>query len=134
MAIRLKRAYDKPADNDGYRVLVDRIWPRGVNRKEARLDEWLKDIAPSAGLRKWFGHDVERWEEFKTRYHRELADKRELVERLVAIEKNGRLTLVFGARDRKRNNAVALKQFLQNSADPEKGWNNFHPLDDLPGE
>ena len=87
MAIRLKRAYDSPAKNDGYRVLVDGIWPRGVSREDARLDEWLKEIAPSTELRKWFGHDAERWEEFKKRYHRELADRKDSISKLADIEK-----------------------------------------------
>ncbi len=113
MSISLKRAYDKPAKNDGHRVLIDRIWPRGVSKEEAKLDEWLKEIGPSTELRKWFNHDIRRWEEFKKRYHRELTEKQEQVDKLAAIEQNGRLTLVFGAADRKHNNGVALKEFLQ---------------------
>ena len=121
MAIRLKRAYDKPAKNDGHRVLIDRIWPRGVSREDAQLDEWLKEIAPSTELRKWFNHDVSRWEEFKKRYHRELDANVKLVDRLAQIEQNGRLTLVFGAADRKHNNGVALKEYLQKKPDVGDG-------------
>lgn len=108
MAVRLKRAYDKPAKNDGHRVLIDRIWPRGVSKEEAKLDEWLKEIAPSTELRKWFNHDISRWDEFKKKYHRELAGKQEQVDKLAAIEQNGRLTLVFGAADRKHNTASLI--------------------------
>jgi len=112
MAIRLKRAYDKPAKNDGYRVLIDRIWPRGVSREDLQLNEWLREIAPSTALRQWFNHDKRRWHEFKERYHQELSARDELVGKLAQIEQNGRLTLVFGAADRKYNNGVALKEYL----------------------
>lgn len=113
MTIRLKRAYDEPAANDGYRVLVDRVWPRGVKKEEARLDDWLKEIAPTRELRKWFGHDPQKWPEFLERYSRELKDHPELLDRLARLNEQGRLTLVFGAKDREHNNAVALKEFLR---------------------
>lgn len=113
MTIRLKRAYDEPAANDGCRILVDRVWPRGVKKEEARLDDWLEEIAPSRELRRWFGHDPQRWPEFLERYSRELKSKPELVDRLARIAGQGRLTLVFGAKDRQHNNAVALKEFLR---------------------
>lgn len=113
MDIRLKRVYERPGENDGVRVLVDRLWPRGVRKEEACLDLWLKDIAPSGGLRKWFGHDPARWEEFVERYRRELAENDELVARLAGLAKKGRLTLVFSARDTDRNNAVVLRSYLQ---------------------
>ena len=119
MTIRLKRAYDKPAKDDGYRVLVDRIWPRGVSRESAQLDEWLKEIAPSTALRKWFNHDVNRWEEFKKRYLLELSANRKATNKLAEIERNGRLTLVFGAADREHNNGVVLKEFLQKNPAPK---------------
>jgi uncharacterized protein YeaO (DUF488 family) len=116
VGIRLKRVYDKPAKADGRRVLIDRVWPRGLRKKEARLDEWLKEIAPSAGLRKWFGHDPARWKEFKKRYSAELDDQRGQIEQLAHQAKKRRITLLFGANDTEHNNAVALKEYLQKLA------------------
>lgn len=113
MDIRLKRVYERPAKSDGVRVLVDRIWPRGVRKEDAGLDEWLKDVAPSNELRKWFNHDPERWDGFAEKYRRELAEHVEPVKRLVELTKKGRLTLVFGASDTEHNNAVVLKNYLQ---------------------
>ncbi|HEY4255919.1 MAG TPA: DUF488 domain-containing protein [Candidatus Udaeobacter sp.] len=112
MSIRLKRVYDKPAKSDGYRVLVDRLWPRGVKKNQARIDQWLKDIAPSTKLRKWFGHDPSRWKEFKKRYAAELDDQRDQVEQLARAAKKRTVTLLFGAKDTEHNNAVALKEYL----------------------
>ena len=114
--MKLKRAYDAPARSDGCRVLVDRVWPRGVSKKELRLDDWLKDLAPSAGLRKWFGHDPAKWGAFKGRYFRELDKRPEAVERLVGRSREGTLTLVFGAKDIHYNNAVALKEYVERFA------------------
>ena len=113
MAIKLKRAYDPPAPDDGLRVLVDRLWPRGVSKNSARIDLWLKEIAPSAALRKWFGHDPEKWNKFRTRYFRELRERREAVEELVEHVRRGTVTLVYGAKDEEHNDAVALKEFLR---------------------
>ena len=113
MDIRLKRAYERPTKSDGTRVLVDRIWPRGVRREDAALDEWLKEIAPSNELRKWFNHDPERWEEFAEKYRLELAEHVEAVARLAQLAEKGRVTLVFGARDTDHNNAVVLKEYLE---------------------
>jgi uncharacterized protein YeaO (DUF488 family) len=113
MAIKLKRAYDPPAPDDGLRVLVDRLWPRGVSKNSARIDLWLKEIAPSAALRKWFGHDPEKWNKFQTRYFRELRERREAVEELVEHVRRGTVTLVYGAKDEEHNDAVALKEFLR---------------------
>ena len=113
MGIRLKRVYDKPAKGDGRRVLVDRIWPRGLGKEEARIDEWLKGIAPSTRLRKWFGHDPARWTEFKERYAVELDDQREQLERLAQEARKRTVTLLFSAKDIEHNNAVALKKYLQ---------------------
>lgn len=121
MDIRLKRAYDEPAPDDGCRVLVDRIWPRGIARKEARLDDWLKDIAPSSELRRWFGHDPEKWSEFVEKYFRELDRQDELVEKLAKHAGNGRLTLIFAARDREHNNAAALKRYLEERIGKDNG-------------
>lgn len=114
MDIRLKRAYDDPADNDGYRVLVDRVWPRGVCRDELKLDEWLKEVAPSDELRKWFGHEEEKWKEFRWRYIRELEEKQEeLVPLLERLHAEKRVTLVFGSSDEEHNNAAVLKDYLK---------------------
>jgi uncharacterized protein YeaO (DUF488 family) len=113
MSIELKRAYDQPAETDGYRVLVDRIWPRGLAKDDLRIDVWLKDLAPSAGLRKWFRHDPAKWDEFKKRYARELEQRAAALEQLAARARAGRVTLVFGAKDTERNNAVALKEYLE---------------------
>lgn len=112
MQIWLRRAYDAPGQRDGTRVLVDRVWPRGVRKEDAAIDEWLREIAPSTALRQWFGHDPAKWEEFKRRYHRELARRPEVLHRLLALARQGRLTLVYGARDERHNNAVALREYL----------------------
>jgi uncharacterized protein YeaO (DUF488 family) len=111
--IRLKRAYDAAADTDGYRILVDRIWPRGVSKEKLRLDDWPKELAPSTELRKWIHHDPERWEEFKKRYFEELEDQKEALEALEKTCREKTLTLVFAAKDTERNNAAALKDFLE---------------------
>jgi uncharacterized protein YeaO (DUF488 family) len=110
--LRIRRIYDPPAADDGRRVLVDRLWPRGLSREDARIDEWLKEIAPSDGLRKWFGHDPARWEEFRKRYREELHGHGELLERLRAEGRQGTVTLLFAAKDEERNNAVVLKELL----------------------
>lgn len=118
MDIRLKRAYEAPARSDGPRVLVDRIWPRGVAKEEADISHWLKGLAPSTELRKWFGHKADRWPEFKDRYLRELAaeEASEDLEKLKnLIEDHDRITLVFAAKDTEHNNAVALQDFILNS-------------------
>ena len=110
--IRLKRAYEKPAPSDGVRILVDRLWPRGVSKAKLKLDRWEKDIAPSDALRTWFGHDPERWSGFKRKYKNELrARKKELAE-LRALSKRRTITLVFGAKDEERNQAVVLQEVL----------------------
>jgi uncharacterized protein YeaO (DUF488 family) len=113
MPIGLKRAYDPPAASDGHRVLVDRVWPRGITKDALRLDAWLKDLAPSTALRKWFAHDPKKWEEFRARYFRELDGQRPAVDDLGRRARRGRVTLVFAARDAERNNAVALKDYLE---------------------
>lgn len=113
--IGLKRAYENPEDCDGRRILVDRVWPRGVSKERLNLDSWLREIAPTSELRRWFGHDLQKWEEFKRRYFSELADRQELVDELLNKVAQGRVTLVFAARDVKHNNAVALMEYLANS-------------------
>jgi uncharacterized protein YeaO (DUF488 family) len=110
--IRTKRVYEPPAAEDGTRVLVDRMWPRGISKADAALDHWFKDIAPSAALRKWFGHKPERWTEFRKRYARELDDNPDAVAALRAMLKRGAVTLLFAAHDAERNNAEALRQYL----------------------
>ena len=110
--IRLKRAYEPPDEADGVRILVDRLWPRGITKRKAKIDQWIKDIAPTAELRKWFGHDPDRWQEFKKRYTAELKDHAELVDELVRLVDKGTLTLVFGARDEEHNDAVVLRQLI----------------------
>jgi len=110
--LRIKRIYDEPTPEDGTRILVDRLWPRGIAKEKARIDEWLKEIAPSDGLRKWFGHDPARWDEFRQRYRRELEAKAELLDQLRGLTKKGTVTLLFAARDEEHNNAVVLKELL----------------------
>ena len=112
---RLKRAYEKPAAADGVRVLVDRLWPRGLTKHKADLDLWLRDIAPSPRLRKWFGHDPTRWQTFQRRYWAELKDRRDLVSDLRKKARSGTVTLVYAARDEDHNHALALKRYLNRS-------------------
>lgn len=110
-----KRIYDPPASGDGHRVLVDRLWPRGVSRDKAALDEWLKEIAPSDELRHWFGKDEAKWPEFERRYRTELLtpEHKPELDRLRKLAKKGRVTLLYAKRDEDRNNAVALKEVLE---------------------
>lgn len=110
--IRLKRAYEKPVPDDGTRVLIDRLWPRGVTKAEAAIDQWAKDLAPSTELRQWFGHDPRRWEEFRRRYAEELHQHADELERLRAMARKGPVTLVYGARDDEHNNAVVMREVL----------------------
>jgi uncharacterized protein YeaO (DUF488 family) len=111
--IRIKRVYDPPEPEDGKRYLVDRLWPRGVKKEALKLDGWLKDVAPSDELRRWFGHDPSRWEEFQRRYTAELKAKPETWRVLLESARKGNLTLLFSARDERLNNAVVLKAFLE---------------------
>lgn len=110
--IRLKRVYEPADSEDGYRVLVDRVWPRGMSKEQLQAHAWYKEVAPSTGLRKWFGHDRARWHEFKRRYFAELDSQSEAVAKLVAHAARGRLTLLFSARDADYNQAVALREYL----------------------
>jgi uncharacterized protein YeaO (DUF488 family) len=110
--IRLKRAYEPPAANDGVRLLVDRIWPRGVRKANAAINQWMKDIAPSTALRKWFGHDPARWEEFRRSYVEELGEHPEQLTRLRTLAREGRITLVYSAHDEQHNDAVVLRGVL----------------------
>ena len=113
MAIQMKRAYEKPAAGDGFRVLVDRIWPRGVAKENLKLNLWLKTIAPSTELRKWFGHDPKKWDEFRKRYFKELDSHPEDVRMLREKMQSGQLTLVFGSKEERFNNAEAIKEYLE---------------------
>ncbi|MGP4844155.1 DUF488 domain-containing protein [Marinobacter sp. 1Y8] len=113
MTIECKRAYDDIAKADGYRVLVDRIWPRGIKKEALDLNDWIKDLAPSTELRKWFGHDPERWETFCKRYRSELEDHNETLQALLKNAGKQKITLIYGAKDREHNNAVVLKAVLE---------------------
>ncbi|QEM68334.1 DUF488 domain-containing protein [Geobacter sp. FeAm09] len=111
--LRLKRVYEPAETEDGRRILVDRLWPRGISRESARIDAWLKEIAPSDQLRRWFGHAPERWEEFRSRYREELREHAPLVEQLRNEAGDTTITLLFAAHDSERNNAVVLKQVIE---------------------
>jgi uncharacterized protein YeaO (DUF488 family) len=111
--IQLRRAYEPAEPGDGFRVLVDRIWPRGLKKEEAAIDLWLKDVAPSSELRKWFGHDPAKWDEFRKRYARELDRNPDVVRFLQEKSRSGTLTLVFAAKDAEHSNAAALKEYLE---------------------
>ncbi len=111
--IHLKRVYEEPSQKDGMRVLVERLWPRGLTKERAAVDLWLKDVAPSPELRKWFGHDPARWEQFQDRYRQELRQQKDAVQLLKQKGKEGTVTLVYAARDEEHNGALALKRFLQ---------------------
>ena len=106
--LKLKRAYEPAASSDGRRILVDRLWPRGMSKRRAAIDEWLKELAPSTQLRRWFGHDPRKWHEFQRRYKRELREQDDLLRRIAALASRGRVTLVFAARDEEHNDAVVL--------------------------
>ena len=110
---KLKRAYEPASKEDGFRVLVERLWPRGVSKARARLDLWLKDVAPSPALRKWFGHDPAKWNEFRKRYRAELKGQPQALKLLRDKAKTGTVTLVYGSKDQEHNAAVALKEVLQ---------------------
>jgi uncharacterized protein YeaO (DUF488 family) len=110
--VKLKRAYEPPAAEDGTRILVDRLWPRGIKKADAAIDLWMKDVAPSTGLRQWFGHETDRWQEFRRRYVDELRHKSNLLDELRALARRGPITLVFGAHDQTHNDAVVLREFL----------------------
>lgn len=112
--IRIKRVYDQVSRKDGFRILVDRLWPRGLSKGKANVDLWLKEVAPSDDLRKWFSHDPMKWQGFKKRYETELKDKQELLREIKQAEKEkGTVTILYSARDEEHNQAVALVAFLQ---------------------
>ncbi len=111
--MKTKRIYEPAEKEDGCRIFIDRLWPRGVSKENARIDLWLRDIAPSDELRKWFGHDPEKWEEFKKKYAKELQGKQSLIEEIRNMEKKGAVTLIYSAKDTEHNNAVALKAIME---------------------
>ena len=110
--VKVKRAYERPAADDGVRVLIDRLWPRGVRKVDAAIDQWIKEIAPSTALRQWFGHDPARWEEFRRRYAAELREHPEQLARLRELARRGTITLVYAAHDELHNDAVVLRELL----------------------
>jgi len=111
--IKLKRAYDPASDDDGARILVEHLWPRGVKKEALHFDAWLKDVAPSTELRKWFSHDPDKWRTFQRRYFAELDEKPEVLEAIFMALRRGRVTLIFSSHDMDHNNAVALKAYLE---------------------
>jgi uncharacterized protein YeaO (DUF488 family) len=114
--ITIKRAYEPSSKDDGFRILVDKIWPRGVSKERANLDLWMKEIAPSDNLRKWFSHDPKKWEEFENKYKEELKDKTELVDKIKETEKDKKkVTLIYSAKDKEHNNAIVLLNILKKS-------------------
>ena len=115
MNIRIKRVYEEPDKDDGVRILVDRLWPRGLTKEKARVDLWLKEIAPSTELRKWFDHDPKKWKSFRGRYETEIRDKDDLIKVLNQKAREGTITLIYGARDEKHNEALVLKHILEKS-------------------
>jgi len=110
--VNLKRAYEPPAADDGTRILIDRLWPRGISKERAAIDQWMKDISPSAELRKWFGHDPARWNEFRRRYAQEVHKNRDLLDQLRSLARQRRITLVYSAHDEKYNDAVELRELI----------------------
>jgi uncharacterized protein YeaO (DUF488 family) len=112
MKLQIKRAYDPPDESDGIRILVDRVWPRGITKEKLQADHWLRDIAPSTELRKWFGHDPAKWGEFRRRYEEELAQKSDLLGQIMEQLKHSQVTLVYGAKDEEHNQAVVLQEVL----------------------
>ena len=126
--IRLKRAYNPAGSGDGTRVLIDRLWPRGVRKADAAIDVWAKDIAPSTALRRWFGHDPARWHEFRRRYSEEIHRRRNRLDELRMLAQKGRITLVFAARDEAHNDAVVLREILLGRSTPRRPPPRSHSL------
>lgn len=111
--VKIKRIYEEPEPGDGIRLLVDRLWPRGLSKDRAHVDRWLKEIAPSDELRRWFGHEPEKWQEFRTRYREELAGQRQALDEIRALAKEGTVTLLYAAHDEEHNNAVVLRDLIE---------------------
>jgi len=114
--IKVKRIYDPPAPEDGFRILVDRLWPRGLTKDKAKVDLWLKEISPSHELRKWYAHDPKKWPEFKKKYFEEIRGEKGAFDLIIKKAKGGTVTLLYSSKEEKLNNAVALKEFLQSAA------------------
>ncbi len=110
--IQVKRVYEHPSRQDGKRILVDRLWPRGLKREETQIDEWMKDLGPSTELRKWFGHDPSKWSGFKKKFFQELNGRQEAIERLARLAGRSKITLLYGSKEERFNNAVALQEYL----------------------
>ncbi|HUK99890.1 MAG TPA: DUF488 family protein [Nitrospirota bacterium] len=110
--IKIKRVYDQSSKYDGKRILIDRLWPRGLKKEDARIDEWIKELAPSNELRKWFNHDPNKWEQFKKRFFKELLGKRNMIEWITSAARQDTITLLFGSKEERFNNAVALKEYI----------------------
>jgi uncharacterized protein YeaO (DUF488 family) len=110
--ISIKRVYEGYKRGDGFRILVDRLWPRGESKEKAHIDLWLKEVAPSTELRKWFGHDPKKWSEFKKKYHAELKDKKDLIKQIIDESRKRHVTLIYGAKDEEHNQAIALLEYL----------------------
>lgn len=117
--IQIKRVYEQPSDQDGFRVLVDRLWPRGLKKSEVKLDLWMKEVAPEDRLRKWFSHDPEKWEEFRKCYLKELEQKEEYIQKLLGKARENDLTLLYAAKDEIFNNATVLKEYLESRLERE---------------
>ncbi len=111
--IRIKRVYETPGKEDGTRILVDRLWPRGLSKERAKVELWLREIAPSHELRKWYGHDPAKWQEFKARYAKEMEDKGDLIREILRKVKAGTVTFLYGSTEHRLNNAVALKEYVE---------------------
>ncbi len=111
--VKIKRVYDPPSRDDGKRILIDRLWPRGLKKEDAHIDEWVKEVAPSIELRKWFGHDPSKWGNFKRRFFSELSEKQGIVGGIVSEAHRGTITLLFGSKEKHFNNAVALKEYIE---------------------
>ena len=116
MKIQIKRAYEEVSKDDGYRILVDRLWPRGLTKERVAADEWLKEIAPSTELRKWFGHDPKKWTEFCKKYDAELKGNKELVDSIIKKARHEKVTLIYGAKDQEHNEAVVLLEYIKKHA------------------
>jgi len=113
MMIQTKRVYEEPEESDGYRILTERLWPRGVSKERAALDRWMKGVAPSHELRKWFDHDPDKWEEFQERYRKELFGSKAVVEMIELIRRHRTVTLIYASKDEKHNSTMVLREFLQ---------------------
>ncbi len=111
--IKIRRIYEAPSDEDGFRILVDRLWPRGLSKEKAKVDLWLKEVAPSNELRKWYAHDPKKWNQFKDAYFKELRERKEIVNLLIEKTRRGNVTLLYSSKEEKLNNAVALKEYLR---------------------